>query len=364
MASAAIYDSIDKYVVQLVCLEPLHVGGASGDSSEVLIHPTDQIPFLQASGICGALRSCCVKICGQEKTNELFGTHEDDQESRIRFSDGKFENDESLKMELRPRVKIDPVSGTVSSGALKGAPNRESGHKFDMEHVGAGAKFSFEICLYGAAQEENEVVLQCLSSLNEREVQFGGQKSNGCGYVKVSKVLHRRYDMKNATDRRLWRDESGLVQIDLPQLDASKHQIAYEIQVHATTESELLVKGIAAEDFGKNAPKAENIQNANREYIIPGSSLKGSVRNRMEMIAAYMGLDEGIVADGFGKASDGAQDGVTGNLRFRDVIVRNGNDAGEMEFERTRIRIDKFTGGVINGALFSELNVAGELRKR
>lgn len=162
--------------------------------------------------------------------------------------------------------------------------------------------------------------------------------------------------MKKIEDRHMWRDESGLEEISLPDLTVDDRRIAYEIEVKAETENELLVKGIAVEDFGKDAPKATNIKNTKGKYIIPGSSFKGSVRNRMSMIADYMGLNGALIFDAFGKASDADESGITGNLRFRDIVVEKEKDA-----PRTRIRIDKFTGGVVNGGLFSELNVSGNL---
>ena len=34
------YQKIMKYLVRMVCTQPLHIGSASGDKEEVLVHPT------------------------------------------------------------------------------------------------------------------------------------------------------------------------------------------------------------------------------------------------------------------------------------------------------------------------------------
>ena len=49
------YDKILKYSVTAKCTEPLHIGSASGAKEEVLVHPVDDIPFIQATSIAGVL---------------------------------------------------------------------------------------------------------------------------------------------------------------------------------------------------------------------------------------------------------------------------------------------------------------------
>ncbi len=44
--------------------------------------------------------------------------------------------------------------------------------------------------------------------------------------------------------------------------------------VSGSTEGELLVKSIAVQEYGKGTPDCMNIQNAAKEYIVPGSSLQ------------------------------------------------------------------------------------------
>ena len=56
------YNEIIKYEVIAVCTQPLHVGSAVGDKEEVLIHPVDDIPFIQATSIAGVFRNYYEKI--------------------------------------------------------------------------------------------------------------------------------------------------------------------------------------------------------------------------------------------------------------------------------------------------------------
>lgn len=56
MAAVMKYQKIIKYLVTAVCAQPLHIGSASGEKEEVLVHPTDDRPFIQASSLAGVLR--------------------------------------------------------------------------------------------------------------------------------------------------------------------------------------------------------------------------------------------------------------------------------------------------------------------
>lgn len=354
------YDTIVKYQVTAICMEPLHIGSAVGDRSEVLVHPVDDMPFVQASSIAGVFRNYFTKAYGEKEANELFGSAEREENglsagSRIRFSDGCFlKGDQGIKLELRPRVKMDAESGTAAEGS-----------KFNIEYIGAGAKMQFSIYVYGIGYEEK--IEDIFAAMDGQVIQFGGQKSNGCGYLEIEKLLYRSFDMKNETDRMLWIREEELEEKEYEDRKSylnqkSKYQNAYEIIVTGETEGELLVKSAVVTDYGKDSPDSMNMRNAKKEYIIPGSSFKGTIRSQMEMIAEYMGVSD-IIGETFGIPEQRGQKGSSGNIRFFDTVVGDVEENDRMPISH-RIHIDKFTGGVIQQGLFSEKNVAGKLSFR
>ena len=119
MVAIVEYDTIVKYQVTAICKEPLHIGSAVGDGSEVLVHPVDEMPFVQASSIAGTFRSYYLKAYGEEEANELFGSPEIKENglsagSKIRFTDASFLQNQGVQLELRPRVKIDAETGTAA----------------------------------------------------------------------------------------------------------------------------------------------------------------------------------------------------------------------------------------------------------
>lgn len=362
------YHKIIKYLVTAVCTEPLHIGSAMGDKEEVLVHPVDNVPFIQATSIAGVFREYYKTVYKAEKTDNLFGSQnlkENDNASeygsKVKFGDGIFQKGK-VKLELRPRVKIDPVSGTGDFATVKGT-NTASGQKFNMEYIGAGAKFSFPIYLY--AEECQEELEDIFGAIQNENIVFGGQKSCGCGYIKIEQLKCKVFNMKEETDRSLWAMEEVLGEEEYEDKTAvlkpsNFTKNAYEIIVEGKTEGELLVKSIAVAGHGEEAPDVMNMQNAAGDYIIPGSSFKGAVRNQMEKIASYLHKQE-IIENTFGRKGQKNKVGKVGNIRFFDTVVgeKEVNDSAAIS---NRVHIDKFTGGVMYGSLFSQKNVSGKLK--
>lgn len=349
------YNTIIKYEITACCLEPLHIGNAVGSKEEVLIHPIDEVPFIQASSISGVFRDYFTKAADKEKVEKLFG----DGNSKICFTDGRFE-ETKLLLEFRPRLSINKETGTCDVSDVKGT-DKKSGHKFNMEYIGAGAKFKFSVYLYDFRYQKD--IEDIFAALNSETIQLGGQKSNGCGYIKIENLKRISFDMTKGEDRKKWMREDVLSDQDYVDITNSlqsktEYQKAYEIMVEGCTEGELLVKGIAVMDYeGEEEPDAMNMKNANGDYIIPGSSLKGAIRNQMEKIAAYLGKNE-VIEDTFGTISRDELQGKTGNISFFDTII----EEKKKSKNHYRIHIDKFTGGVMERALFSEQNVSGAMK--
>ena len=235
-----------------------------------------------------------------------------------------------------------------------------------MEYIGAGEEFQF--CIYLYDENFQGDLKEILSAVHQEEVQFGGQKSNGCGFIKLKQLKRKIFDMKDQKDREKWIDEEKLEDNEYEDIFSEivsnikvseKAVMAYEVIVTGSTEGELLVKSIGVPEYGKDAPDSMNIQNAVKEYIVPGSSLKGAVRSQMEKIASYIG-NVSVIDDTFGSTGNLGDEGKTGNIVFYDTVVGNKEDNDRMRV-KSRIHIDKFTGGVMYGGLFNEKNVSGNL---
>lgn len=392
MAITAPYNRIDKYIVCAKLRQPLHVGSSEKETGEVLVHPVSGKPFVQASGIAGVFRSCYEELNDDKAmSSDLFGDNERTA-GRIRFTDGIISaSDKEMRIELRPRIKINPKTGTSASSKGKGLDSA-SGQKFETEYIGTGSEIIFRVYVYsklsrdklqaGAKSPDQEQIEQVFAQIHNGHLQFGGQKSNGCGSMEIVSLKHRAYNMCNENDRIKWAEED---KEDSDTFD-EQHQYlnellaktlfsprAYTLKLYAETEGSLLVKSIALTDAeirkfaerDEKEPDYVNMRNAEGFYIIPGSSVKGAVRAQVERISNYMeknmeGFENAaLIGDAFGKTGKKNDTGSSGNVRFYDVLVEP--IAGrEKEVINNRIHIDRFTGGVMNTGLFKEQSVHGK----
>ena len=366
MAGRFQYHKVIKYLVTATCTEPLHIGSSTGEKEEVLIHPVDNVPFLQASGIAGVFRSYYEEQNGSEAAEKLFGSIRAketiaEQESKVRFSDGVFEH---VVLERRPRVAINRESGTCDASIIQGT-DRTAGHRFTMEYVGAGAKVNFAVYLY--AEEQKDKLENVFAAFQKGALQLGGQKSNGCGYFSIDNLYCRSFDLTKAEDRTAWAEEDTLSKNAYDNLTKQINEYTvtadrYEIVVCGKTEGALLVKSMATEFSEEDTSCSENIRNANKEYIVPGSSFKGAIRSQMERIADYLSKPI-LIEYAFGKKASKNEKGTIGCLYFHDTKIGEKTE-NDMVKPTRRIHIDKFTGGVFEGGLFAERNVFGDMEFR
>ncbi len=325
-----------RYHVTAHCLTPLRTADADGDTEKIL-RGIDGCYMLQGSSISGALRSWTTAHEGAALAEMLFGTQ--NAPGSLIISDGHFT--EEARLVIRPRLRIDGRTGSAANGG-----------KFDLAHIGTGSDFVFTVCWLGEKDEAfvTSVIERILAALHGGEILIGAEKSNGFGRVSLY-VKKQIYDMVQSADRERWLSEieDGKA-LALPELEKKPVIL---LTLKGTADS-LLVKAAAA--------KLENGRNITLNLtevgipVIPGSSVKGVIRARAEMIASYLNLPDSVTETLFGCGARDGDNGQAGILRFEDVMLTK-----SVSQKITRIRINRFTGGVMRGGLFIEEPVSGTL---
>ena len=354
------YDNVYKYHIKAKTISPLHIGSSMGGNDEILKDSLTGIPYIQASSIAGMLRDVCDSVNGDEVTESLFGASrmkegEDDARSRVKVSDGHFDNS-TIVLELRPGVSIDRTTGAARK-------ENGAGHKFDITYVSAGAKAEFDLYLYTGRNDSStkENFEKVLGVFRSREAQLGSKKSSGAGKFVAESIQRAYFDLTSEEGRINWRDEYKKEDyVDITSNISPIHaDTKYLISIYSETEGPILVKGISMSEFGEGAADCENLKNGVGDYIVPGTSIRGTVRSQMEKIAAYLKKNS-IIGASFGVLSDSYEDSRCGNLVFNDAVIGTKENNRNNPI-RSRIHIDKFTGGVMSQALFSEQNANGKL---
>ncbi|TCS78933.1 RAMP superfamily CRISPR-associated protein [Tepidibacillus fermentans] len=320
---------------------PLHIG--TGDN-EILIDPTENKAILPATSIAGVFRSYVSEHDGVEKANEIFGSQE--RESQIYFYDSL---SDQKNVERRPGVRIDPATGA----AMKN-------HKLEREYLGANHQFLLKMEVYSENEDQKEkltnLLYQCLNALDQQHINFGGHGTTGVGFFQLVKVEKEEFDLEDAHSLGNYLKREGVREevtdlvknISLP-LD----MMEIELDGHLTTP--LLVK--APSTNNADLPDAENIRNSDGQYIIPGSSLKGVLRNQCQRILNYYKKPY-VIEIAFGKDTKEYEERAKGRVFIDDSIVeQKGQNSGVYH----RIKIDRFTSGVFGGALMTEEPILGSI---
>lgn len=327
-----------RYWVTAECTSPLRTGSADGSIDLVLLTHTGRV-MLQASSIVGAIRAWYDKQSnGQSKA--LFGSPE--QESPLRVSDALFRDKD--EMVTRPRVRMSGATSTVDESA-----------KFDIACLPTGAVCEFELCWRG---DSNDRVLAaardieaCLSAIDQGNILFGAQKSNGFGRMKLT-VERRIYDLFNPADRAAWLDDARDGEI-ITLGEATSGCVIFDVRM--LTDTMLVKAAVQLRETDGESPVTVHMEE-NGKPLLPGSSIKGSVRAHMKRIVPFvhvppetldtlMGRDERAGGDG----------GIAGKLLFSDGELIE----PQKTVRQARVHINRLTSGVIRKALVMEQPVGG-----
>ena len=333
-----------QYWVTATCRSPLRTGAADGSADCVLRDWKGQA-FVQGSSIAGALKEW-LQSYHPAYTDVLFGSQQ--ISGSLMVSHAYFEPD--AEQQIRPRLRINGATGTADGDG-----------KFDVAHIAVGTKLHFELVLLEQGEDDNSAcVEQMLAALHAGEIRLGAQKTNGFGRVSLE-VERRIYNMADAADRNAWLMETpqekqkASTSLCLPLLS---EQRKVTFTVYGQVDSILVKAGSPKRVWDQDGKHTHAVTGALCEggtAILPGSSIKGAVRARAEAIAEFLKLDEQLTTALFGREAYQGDNGQAGKVCFEDARLSN------QKREIIRIRINKFTGGVIRQGLFAEEPLCSEV---
>ncbi len=184
-----------------------------------------------------------------------------------------------------------------------------------------------------------------LGAMQAWQIRLGAQKINGLGRVDLT-VTKQFFDLHQPGDRTAWLEETGKGELlTLPAAPAQRTLFVLEGEIDG-----LLVKASSShskQEGGKGSylPNLEE----NGAAVLPGSSVKGAVRSWSERIVKSTRHKPEIANQLFGEAPENQQQGKAGRIRVEDLRLV---DAKKRQI--SRIRINRFTGGVIRQGLLTE----------
>lgn len=321
-------------------VSPLDIGGNDG---EPLIDNEENKVYLPGTIIAGAFRSYLSSI-GVNCVNDMFGDNKSDNSLSKVFVYDSYSD--LLGIEIRPGIRIDKVSGASVSGG-----------KFERYYVCSGHKFIINVEIYGENKEQSEKygknIYLAAAALNRGNIAFGSYKTGGAGIFKVNSLEEVNYDFTNKNDLFGYlKNSKQYEKLDIEKIFSENLQndIFVKYELRGQIDTPLLVMGNSDLDFKR--ADSEQFKDLKGNYIVPGTSLKGIIRSQGEKILKYY-KKENDIEKIFGSESN-TESKIPSRFTAYDSKIENGK-----KVIYSKIKIDRFTGGVLKGQKMSEEPVVG-----
>lgn len=376
--------------ITLEARSPLMIASGAADPNldVVLRRDVNALPCIPATTLAGALRARCADT---PELLALFGAGgrlEDTFSSHLFFSDalthlaggrpvdGRLDDPETLRNDpLWMLLRLDnPIQR--DHVALGPAGVAEEHKKFQRGAVPAGARFTFELGMWGVG--DDSLFRQVLDRLVAPGFRLGGARRSGYGEMRVEAIGSQTFDLTRSGDREAYIAYAELTLSETPTdfLPVEDGTIDPE---HPGMDLDLVSEGFVL--IGSSGPAIGHSEKQpdqtpyreayidwsrdgdkvlRRRLVIPGSAFKGALRHRTVFHFARMntgtelGAAEAGVADLFGAARDeSAGTGGAGKLFFGDGHPPDDDVQLEERVARLpHVGIDRFSGGVRRGVLF------------
>lgn len=311
------------------------------------------------------------------QVERLFGAARRDDEgdqSPLIVHDALSESPAAQSVELRDGVRIDPKSRTAAEGA-----------KYDLQLLPAGTTFDigFELIVTESMLAKLPQIRQTLAlalyGLQSGHIHLGGRKRRGFGECRVTEWQVWRYDLTKAADLKAWlvhgRDdgpsphkktpETGTdirsllgETVDLPNDQRRLFTIIGKFEIDGS----ILIRAGFEAEYAPDTAHLESRRNGQMTPVLSGTSLAGVMRSQALRIAHTVSGNGDSAAEFvrclFGYMPTDERESDTLKAASR-VLVKETEITGYKKLVQSRVAIDRFTGGALESALFTEQPVFG-----
>ncbi len=357
---------------------PLVIRG--GETPECPLHEVDAYvlrneegyPYIPGTSLAGVLRATLQKqgdSHSEGMVRLLFGhTNQHDQEEKEEEFQSMVDVSDVLLEEKtsgwRDGIAIHSFTGTA-----------EEEKKYDYEVVERGNRGNMEIIItlrkhnLGEKGKLLPVLRQGIDSLLgslSAGIRIGAYTAKGFGIVSSKDVAAVYYDFRKKDHIAAWLEYNP--EIDITEWAESAvrcgckirkgkdviedDRLAISIDAFFDLESSILIGD------GRMSGNEKNPAVSKESYLLPGTSIKGTLRHHSEKIlrqfqrsASLLNDMMGFAANDVDKGDVSSNDGKKSRFIVKEVYIPPEKVVKEGQ---VRNRIDRFTGGTIGTALFSE----------
>lgn len=344
---------IEKIVVEgtIKTESPLLIGTGENDGviDTMILKDKQARPFIPGTSLAGVLRECLYSAePDDELADRLFGKiarnrqlNDRSYQSAIIVEDIILRNAKTI---IRDGVGIDNFTGVGKDGA-----------KYDYEAVDRGAKgdFSLVVTLRACHAEyrgQLEAAVKKLADIMMGGISIGALTTKGFGRVVGEAIIVKTYDFTNPASVRDWLLGNSK-SCPIYQAVASDvwNENDFVLAADFAINGSLIVRGEVDDDMvvdSKQVLSKVQLKSGN-DYVIPGTTVKGIIKKQAQRIFSKMDKNEKLLDDLLGYSNDDVKQ--KSRLYTEEIYFK----AGTKTALHSRNRIDRFTGGTVDGALFT-----------
>ena len=376
--------------ITLEALSPLVIGSGNKNikTDSVVAKDVNELPYIPATTLAGLIRHSLPeeeqrKWMGYQTKEESCGSQLILSEAKILSENGKpidgLSNKEDVVKQLCHQLPIRQHVRINHQGVA------EKNGKFDEEIVPKGMRFCFEMELM-SEEDDNEIMDKILSTIQSNGFRIGSGSRSGFGHISIVSILHRKLDLSTPEDLKLYLSKSSSLENIWegfepysPTINTNTDYTSYELTLQPT-DFMFFGAGFGDEHSDMTFVRESVVQwdNNNRASIIekekviliPGSSVKGALAHRTayhynklkgcfadgksaEELQRHVGKQNGAVKLLFGSEGDNkGKNKRRGSILISDIIQTQTKELEKKVLNH--VKIDRFTGGAVPGALFSE----------
>ncbi|MFZ3383509.1 MAG: RAMP superfamily CRISPR-associated protein [Candidatus Methanoperedens sp.] len=329
----------------------LIIGSGQSDLADIEILKDDSgKPYIPSTSLCGVLRHYFEEnfsdIINEQQSNYFWGKHMPYKNNEIESAficHDLFTENSKINIRVRDGIKIDAKNGCA-----------EDKGKYDYEVVEPGIHFNlfwevsirqkFDLITF------RKILATLISKLERGELSLGAKTNNGFGKCILIDTKIFEFDFKRKEDVSQWLCQefiNGKKKLEEEPF-IKKEESIFSIEAYFGIKSSFIVRSYPSDP---KQPDAVHLS-SNEKPILPGTSLKGAIRNRAFKIAKTLCIScaEEKIIELFGTAGKNEMHNKKSRVLVEETIIENA--VSELQ---NRIQIDRFTGGTINSALFDSM---------
>ncbi len=352
------------YIQGVLCLDsPAIIGSGENELADTqLVRDWDGNVIIPGTTLAGNIRHALKEAAtdiGEKLIKTCFGSSDDTSgHSLLSFFDGTNAEDCKVTTEIRDGVKIDSITKTV-----------ELTSKYDYETICTGSSFTFRMEAVSRESTDAESVEKIISAiirlLEQGQVRIGAKTSRGFGKIRLEEKQLCKLVMDQEEDRQAWIDffwsELGNIATNTPLAEDNDQTYFQEAQSFTCSTTFNIPDSLIIKS---SSPDPEDVDfvslTSSGQPIISGTSWCGAIRHALENVGRELGKKEKmeeLLKHTFGWVSsthDTTQQALPSRIFIDESPIENAS-----MIPYTRNKIDRFTGGVVKGALFDEKSVYG-----